>query len=418
MLSVLVLTALLGQKVSDLPALTTPDAADYANILDVSDTSIAATGRQKKVLLSDLAKGLTATNLTTGTLAVANGGTGQTSYTNGQLLIGNTSGNTLTKATLTGTSNQITVTNGGGSITLSTPQDIGTASNVQFTKVGVGRSPSAVLDAVGTFSRLGSFFVEPIGRLVSNNAAAVDDGAPLMFGGESGNGSTPYHFAIIRGAKESATPGSYAGYFAIHTVAGSGTAETNSGDYERVRVTSTGTVGIGTTGPDAALDVLRTTEQLRLSYTDGVTYTSFTVDSGGDLTIAPTGGDVVVAGSAKSNNATAGIGYATGAGGTVTQTTNRSTGVTLNKVCGTITTDTTSLAGLASASFTVTNSAVAIGDTILLSIRSGATNTKTHAIVSAVAAGSFQITIHNLDPVTAEVGAIIINFAVVKATTS
>ena len=53
-----------------------------------------------------------------GTLAVANGGTGQTSYTNGQLLIGNTTGNTLTKATLTGTSNQITVTNGGGSITL------------------------------------------------------------------------------------------------------------------------------------------------------------------------------------------------------------------------------------------------------------------------------------------------------------
>jgi selenophosphate synthase len=37
----------------------------------------------------------------TGTLPVANGGTGQTSYTDGQLLIGNSSGNTLTKATLT-----------------------------------------------------------------------------------------------------------------------------------------------------------------------------------------------------------------------------------------------------------------------------------------------------------------------------
>jgi len=55
----------------------------------------------------------------TGTLPVANGGTGQTSYTNGQLLIGNTSGNTLTKATLTGTSNQINITNGAGSITIS-----------------------------------------------------------------------------------------------------------------------------------------------------------------------------------------------------------------------------------------------------------------------------------------------------------
>lgn len=53
----------------------------------------------------------------TGTLAVANGGTGQTTYTNGQLLIGNTTGNTLTKATLTAGSN-VTITNGAGSITI------------------------------------------------------------------------------------------------------------------------------------------------------------------------------------------------------------------------------------------------------------------------------------------------------------
>lgn len=55
---------------------------------------------------------------TAATITVAQGGTGQTSYTNGQLLIGNTTGNTLTKATLTGTANQINVTNGAGSITL------------------------------------------------------------------------------------------------------------------------------------------------------------------------------------------------------------------------------------------------------------------------------------------------------------
>ena len=53
----------------------------------------------------------------TGTLAVDDGGTGQTSYTNGQLLIGNTTGNTLTNATLTAGSN-ITITEGAGSITI------------------------------------------------------------------------------------------------------------------------------------------------------------------------------------------------------------------------------------------------------------------------------------------------------------
>jgi hypothetical protein len=52
-----------------------------------------------------------------GTLAVANGGTGQTSYTDGQLLIGNTTGNTLTKATLTAGTG-ISVTNASGSITI------------------------------------------------------------------------------------------------------------------------------------------------------------------------------------------------------------------------------------------------------------------------------------------------------------
>jgi len=52
-----------------------------------------------------------------GTLGVAGGGTGQTTYTNGQLLIGNTTGNTLTKSTLTAGSG-ITITNGTGSITI------------------------------------------------------------------------------------------------------------------------------------------------------------------------------------------------------------------------------------------------------------------------------------------------------------
>jgi hypothetical protein len=56
-------------------------------------------------------------NETLGVVAVANGGTGQTSYTNGQLLIGNSTGNTLVKNTLTAGSN-ITITNGPGTIQL------------------------------------------------------------------------------------------------------------------------------------------------------------------------------------------------------------------------------------------------------------------------------------------------------------
>ena len=65
---------------------------------------------------------LAQSNAVTGTLPVLLGGTGQTSYTNGQLLIGNTTGNTLTKATLTA-GHHTTVTNGAGSIAIGTAQD-------------------------------------------------------------------------------------------------------------------------------------------------------------------------------------------------------------------------------------------------------------------------------------------------------
>jgi len=72
--------------------------------------------------------------------------------TNGQMLIGST-GAAASVATLTGTASQIVVAPGAGSITLSTPQDIATTSNVQFGSavVGVGsKAASAVLEGIST----------------------------------------------------------------------------------------------------------------------------------------------------------------------------------------------------------------------------------------------------------------------------
>ena len=68
----------------------------------------------------------------TGILDVDKGGTGLdgSSAANGSLLIGNGSGYSL--GTLTGTANQVNVTNGAGTITLSTPQDIATTSSPTF----------------------------------------------------------------------------------------------------------------------------------------------------------------------------------------------------------------------------------------------------------------------------------------------
>lgn len=146
-----------------------------------------------------------------------------------------------------------------------------------------------------------------------------------------------------------------------------------------------------------------------------------TLRSPADTTIfaVPTGTlNIALAGGITSSAPTGvGIGYATGAGGAVTQATNRVTGVTLDKLAGAITTNNASLAAEAAASFVVTNSTVAIGDTVSLSQRSGSNGGNTVVYVSGVAAGSFTITVSNNNPSagTAETGAIILNYAVVKA---
>lgn len=122
---------------------------------------------------------------------------------------------------------------------------------------------------------------------------------------------------------------------------------------------------------------------------------------------------------------TTGIGYGnidggSGVGGTVTQATNRTTGVTLSTICGAITTNNASLAAEASAEFTVTNALVGVADVPVIAQRSGSNSGGTVVYVSTVAAGSFKIVVQNNNASggTAETGAIIINFAIVKSITT
>lgn len=112
---------------------------------------------------------------------------------------------------------------------------------------------------------------------------------------------------------------------------------------------------------------------------------------------------------------TGGLGYAAGTGGTVTQATNKTTGVTLSKMCGTITTHNASLAAGAEATFVVTNTLVAATDMVFAFIASGPATPGTYGLfVSTIAAGSFRLTLTNLT-VGALAEAIVINFVVVKA---
>jgi hypothetical protein len=118
-----------------------------------------------------------------------------------------------------------------------------------------------------------------------------------------------------------------------------------------------------------------------------------------------------------SSSPSAGVGYATGAGGAVTQATNKSTAVTLNTVCGQITMNGAALAASTSVGFTLNNSAIATTDVVVLSIDSGATANSYVAFVDAVGAGSCHIHVRNVSAGSLS-EAIVISFAVIKAVTS
>lgn len=115
-----------------------------------------------------------------------------------------------------------------------------------------------------------------------------------------------------------------------------------------------------------------------------------------------------------SNSATSGIGYATGAGGSQTQSTDKTTGVTLNKICGRITMNSASLAAGAEVSFTLTNSTIAATDVVYVCIASGATAGAYNVQVDAVAAGSCRISLGNMStgPLSE---AVVLNYVVVKS---
>lgn len=130
---------------------------------------------------------------------------------------------------------------------------------------------------------------------------------------------------------------------------------------------------------------------------------------------AQTPSSVAATGAVTSSSPTAGIGYATGAGGAVTQASSITTGVTLNKISGQITTVSSTLAAAASAVFTVTDSAVAATDVVNVSIAAYAGTGTPVAFVKNVVAGAFDIVLFNAHASAALNAVLVISFSVGKA---
>jgi hypothetical protein len=106
------------------------------------------------------------------------------------------------------------------------------------------------------------------------------------------------------------------------------------------------------------------------------------------------------------------IGYTAAAQGTVTQATDKSTAVTLNKPAGRITMNNASLNTATNATFTLNNSFISANDTVILTISGGQTTPGSYNVfANALAAGSVSISLRNISGGTLS-EAVVINFAI------
>lgn len=132
------------------------------------------------------------------------------------------------------------------------------------------------------------------------------------------------------------------------------------------------------------------------------------------------GGDVKVTGAqvaTLSRSASSGpLGYATGAGGTITQATSKATGVTLNTLTGAITMNAAALAAGTIVSFVLSNTTIAATDVLILNHISGGTP-GSYTLNAQAAANQATINVRN-NTAGSLSEAIVIQFAVIKAVTA
>lgn len=274
-----------GSGTSALTASATIPATDIsggAALTKTDDTNVTLTlgGTPASALLA-------ATSLTlgwSGQLSVARGGTGQSSYTDGQLLIGNSTGNTLTKATLTAGTN-VTITNGSGSITINaTDQYVGTVTSVSGTGTVSG------LTLTGTVTTSGSLTLG--GTLAVTASDFASQTAKTFLAAPNASAGVPSFRAIIPAdvpTLNQNTTGTASNVTGTVAVANGGTGTTTaftagsvvfagaSGVYSQDNANlfwddTNNRLGIGTASPSTKLDVVNSgVSQIQIQNTSGTT---------------------------------------------------------------------------------------------------------------------------------------------------
>lgn len=165
--------------------------------------------------------------------------------------------------------------------------------------------------------------------------------------------------------------------------------------------------------PTAAVDT-NTTQIATTAYVVGQAYAKLASPTLVTPVIgAATGTSVVLTGIITSSSPTAGIGYATGAGGAVTQLTSKATATpSINKMCGTVTMNAAALAADTGVAHVLTNTSIAANDMVVVNHTSGGT-LGAYTFAVAPAAGSATITVRNVTPGSLS-EAVVYRFSVIK----
>lgn len=181
-------------------------------------------------------------------------------------------------------------------------------------------------------------------------------------------------------------------------------------------LSSTGNFAVATNKFTVAASSGNTVVAGTLGVTGAASFTADVAVNTNKFTVAAASGNTATAGSVLSSSASGGIGYSTGAGATVTQLTNKTTGVTINAICGQITMSNAALGAGSFASFTVTNSSVAPGDVVILNHQlTGSAGGYT--LNARTGSGSMAIDIRNNTSGSLS-EAIVIAFAIIKGSAS
>jgi hypothetical protein len=381
------------------------------------------------------------------TVPTSAGGTGLTSYTAGDLLYYAT-GTALTKLAI-GAANTV-LTSSGSAPQWSTNLSIGTLTTTGNVNINATPLNASANRVYATIKGTGTTASDGLGifQFQTNAAGSTNPSIGVIEWNLPDNTSSSSTRVAFISSSATGTTANNKGSFLIFATKADGVS---GGGTEQVRITSTGDVGIGTNSPATKLNLLTPSAvAVAVRCANNQSYAEFQVDSSGNTQIVAPGGNLILntngaerarvfaSGGVSINNTTdpgagnlrvtgsvlvnavAGIGYATGAGGAVTQGagSGKATTVTLDKPTGQITMNNANLNAGATVNFTCNCSQIAATDTVQINVaQSGAYTASNYRVFAYPTGGNFIIGVNNWSGGNlAE--AIVLNYTILKGVAS